>query len=168
MKKILAIAAAGLLAAHASADYLLWQVDQTTTANATPFMYAAVAAHGPNGDEKAGLANTEGTEIPYVLWVDYSDTAPMGLKTEETYTDLGAYGSGSYYFMVELYNSENVLVGTSQKLTLADLQQHIYANMGLTGITPYVVNSISPVPEPTGGLLVLLGAGLLGLKRRRV
>lgn len=73
-------------------------------------------------------------------------------------------------FYVELYDSSNVLVGYSSAQTYGDLARFRNDSQFFTDWSTY--SSWNPtdwtaVPEPTSGMLALLGLVALGLRRRR-
>ena len=89
--------------------------------------------------------------------------------------DVSAYASGSpeYAFIIELGNwdgSNWSTLALSETVSYADLA----ANSHIDNVSGYNPNPITPwiatsyvVPEPSSGLLVLVGAALLALRRRK-
>ncbi len=90
------------------------------------------------------------------------------------------YGTGEWSFAIELGNYDNGLwttLASSATLAYADLQnaggQNGYTYLttadalSLNGLQAWAPESY-PVPEPSSGLLALIGAALLTLRRRRV
>lgn len=90
-------------------------------------------------------------------------------------TDISPYGVQSAFY-VELVNLKLEVVGTwlGDYMTRDDLFA-MHAVDGFTSQTApkstfesaWVADSFSPIPEPTGGLLFLLGGGMLLLRRPR-
>ena len=112
------------------------------------------------------------------LGVEFSDTGgywgagvPTGNKSP-----IGAYSAGSpeFSFIVELGNidsSENwTTIATSAAATYSSLAANIHQtfdiNPGQTAV--WTPGSFQAVPEPSGGLLTLMGVALLALRRRRM
>ena len=90
---------------------------------------------------------------------------------------IGAYSAGSpeFSFIVELGNidtSDNnwTTVATSASATYSSLAANIHQafdiNPGQTAV--WTPGSFQAVPEPSGGLLTLMGVALLALRRRRM
>ena len=89
---------------------------------------------------------------------------------------IGAYSAGSpeFSFIVELGNidsSDNwTTVATSAAATYSSLAANIHQtfdiNPGQT--TAWTPTAFTAVPEPSGGLLTLMGAALLALRRKRM
>ena len=87
----------------------------------------------------------------------------------------GDYSAGTpeYSFIVELGNIDSndnwTTVATSASATYSSLGDYIHKtfdlNPGQTAV--WTPGSFQAVPEPSGGLLVLMGAALLALRRRR-
>ena len=172
MNRMLVILAAVLLATAARAEYVLWFVDQKSQPDPIDFTYAKLAVSG-EGVESGTYLALDGTDgWTEVYHSDYPDTI-SGYSTDEAYSILGAYAADGYSFAVELYrenaNGESMLVGVSDPVSYAILkgQFHTYENIGQSGIVPYAYSAFGAVPEPTCGTLLLFGAGLLALRRRR-
>ncbi len=153
MKKILfALTVMGALVANA--DYLYWMVGSDAT--------------------------LDGKDMP--TWTSaafFADTISTALSTA-TYEDLDLYGyaiasgadgfstAASYY--IELYNSQGTAIGKSW-FTGAQMAQYITGSSSIIPPGTSVLTGttfISGAPEPTSGLLFLVGGMLLGLKRKRV
>lgn len=87
---------------------------------------------------------------------------------------LGDYGSPEYSFMIELGNidsSDNwTTVATGAATSYSSLGDYIHAtfdiNPGQTAA--WTPGQFTAVPEPSGGLLMLMGIALLALRRKRV
>ena len=71
-------------------------------------------------------------------------------------------------FFVELLNG-NTVVGRTSDYNYSAVSSYIYSG----GMTPppaglWAVTDFTPVPEPTSGMLLVLGGALLALRRRKL
>lgn len=151
--KMLAVVAAVLaMAGGVQADALYWMVD--TTASDAAYKGAFDSA-GLYVVKKAG-----GDE--------YLDGIVAGAAP--TLSDLKGYGSSEYSFYVELYNTAGDSVHKTQTVSYDSLLSSGYIATGGV-LTPTVLASGgfngASVPEPTSGVLLLIGGALLALRRRR-
>jgi len=171
MKKALILVGAIAAFSFSQASELWWTVNDTVSVDggeATSWTTAKLFA-------SANGYNYGGTQIGDA--VTAADMADWGFWN----SDIDGYGS-SYSFYVELYNSASESIGKS------------YFNMASTppqGATPYAQlsgavydgNLMNPtasaytfsqfttsdvIPEPSSGLMMLLGMVALGLKRKKV
>lgn len=159
---IMLVAIAGV-AAHA--DYLYWMVDGT-----------------PNGAEVSTDGKTITEDPTTFYWTEaklYADGsavegATLNVTAWNDYQTLGGYAYanvGSDYagksFTIELFNGDQWLARSNPELG-SSLAQYITGGMSMN---PVAAGGWAPtsyaVPEPTSGLLFLVGGVLLGLKRRR-
>ena len=157
--KVAAVAFAALVAVTAKADALYWQVDEGSTTES--FQYAI-------------LNVTDGTTATRLAGASAEGTAPNQYVSLQN-TDISSYASSGYSFFVELANYNN---GSWEVVTSGT--PVIYDNLVSGG---YVATSFqqglnisrgynlgagaAAVPEPTSGLLLLIGGAMLALRRRR-
>ncbi len=86
---------------------------------------------------------------------------------------IGAVFDGSYSdqtFVIELFDSQDQLIGWASSTGVSDLSNYIQ-DQAEFGSSWNMMNSwkvAQVVPEPTSGMLLMLGAALLALKRRKV
>ena len=180
--QMVAFLALGLVALASRADtaYLYWQVNQSGE-DAIKFDYARVSVWNADKTELAG--------DPVYLARQSNPSAaaysPATAASGYTATDVSVasllvgstdYNSSAYSFVVELvayerYNSGSYdLVGRSAPISYSDVQKSIaYNNTGLPSIEGAMVATefTRIVPEPTSGLLFLVGGALLALRRKR-
>lgn len=156
--KVAAVAFASLVAVTAKAEALYWQVDQGTTDKA--FQYAILNA-------------TDGTTTHQLAGAAAEGTAPDQFVSLQN-TDISSYASDTYSFFVELANYNNgawetVASGAKNAINYTDLQQYVATSFqeGLAFSQSGGYNMGQNVPEPTSGLLLLMGGAMLALRRRR-
>ena len=163
MKKVVCLACAAVLGLVASADTLYWQVD-TSADNA----YAPIKNQTFSYAKLYATDGTTTTELASVA------AEADGKTMKPTLTDLGDYGSDTYSFYVELLNyadgvstsvytqpyasTYNELVSAGYVSTQAMATPEGFALGGFNG---------AAVPEPTSGVLLLIGGAMLALRRRR-
>ena len=160
MKKLLTFAFAVAALACANASELWWTVNTETTSDfdwATAKLFASADGN-----------NFEGTQLGDE-WTK-AEIADWG----NAFTDLT--GSENAFY-IELYNSEGNRVATSATrvddvrgygaVSAAALAGSVWDG-GMSTPSPYTFSQFSAnvVPEPTSGLMILLGLAALGLKRK--
>ncbi len=190
-RNLLAMAMAGLFGLSATADVLYWQVNNTEAdANSkSPYSYAMLKAStsaDTSGtqyyvqDNQTASGESMGTIIGrssfdnggYVAGV--MDAAKIfSVEGNNAYGASGASLS-SLYFFLELYDSAGNWVGQT---TPAQAYESLVNsgtivsgfNSNFTGVNSALGSSAAytNVPEPTSGLLMLVGIGVLALRRRR-
>lgn len=142
---------------------------------------------GINKDVNFDYVTVKGNgDIDYLYFYTADSSAPLSQRyasdsVHTTYSD-GAYGSdpegffvgydgkGSYTsFLFELWTQtgEYAQLLGQREVSLAALQAAgaVTAGTSDSGATAYRISEV--VPEPTGGLLMLLGMAMVALKRRR-
>lgn len=162
-KKIVLLTFAALAFASAHAGTLYWQVQEGTTSE--EFGYALLKAYQTDG----GSVDTATT----IAGATAEGTAPNQYVSMQN-TDLGSYSDSGYTFFVELANySDNAWHSVSKgaRYTYDDLVSAGYVATGLTdsisAMTAASNFNMGAVPEPTSGVLLLIGGSLLALRRRR-
>ena len=87
------------------------------------------------------------------------------------FANLGSYAGQTYGYMVEAYldgDGGAVLVGSSPIASYLDLLNARHISTGGTAMSGDYLPWTTAVPEPTSGLLLLLGLAGLALRRKRV
>lgn len=152
---IMLVAIAGI-AAHA--DYLYWMVSDypqsgtTITSEGTDFYWTSAQLF-------ADGTQVSGAELTYSAFQEYQDLGGYA------YADIGDdYASKS--FTIELFNGDQWLARSAAANGSA-LGQFITRGMSMNPAAGGWTPTSYAVPEPTSGLLFVIGGMLLGLKRKR-
>ena len=118
-----------------------------------------------------------GNNLPYYSVPTEILDSPGGQSWDAgpTYANLGSYATPGVSFMIELGNwdatlgagNEWQILAHSDPGTMESLKNFIHAaDFDIHTTLAWTGGSYS-VPEPSSGLLILIGAGLLALRRRR-
>ena len=191
--KIIASLVAIGLVATASADVLLWQVPDNSGITSATDVYGNPQVIGTDNytwsyamlqyttSESIGPSDIAGKENSIAYDADSNPNAVatywygqnIGTKVGSGFggETLSSDYNSTYNYYIGLYNSSGSLVGYSSILenvsqftaashNIADWAGVNVANGGSSGWTA--------APEPTSGVLLLLGAAVLGLRRRKV
>lgn len=168
MKVAFGCAIAVAMAGMARADYFIrWRVADSTPLESP--LLAKVAVDSGSG-YNAWLLESD-ANVTLEAFVDESTSMSgvaqgRGLAPDDGVED--AYAN--YNFRVELYGDGDVLQAISESMSYADLKSALNCVTWRAGMDPapgvWEVSGFTAVPEPTSGLLLLLGAMLLGLKRK--
>lgn len=155
MKKVL-FTLAVLATIAAQADYLYWMVD-------TPQSGTDISGNPTSFDWATAQ-----------LWADDAIVGTLTKSDAELYTLIDSYaisgdvsGWASKSFFIELYNSDSQWMAKSAAVSGSSLAQYITSTMSMNPPSGAWHGTSYAVPEPTSGLLFLVGGMLLGLKRRR-
>ena len=139
------------------ADYLYWLIDEADPLVKAQNFDTAILSYEYDGVAQQ-IVTLNGIES--IIDNQYGGYIPHS-------ADLLSHVGEGYSYFVELMNGGD-FVAKSAVMAYADIQNSIW--MG--GIQPSVATPATftsfAVPEPTGGILMLVGGVLLGLKRRRM
>lgn len=159
MKLIQKIAFCATLAlmGSASASTLFWQVN--------PDGAGPLGWDGTGDPTYAVLKATTGTLAEGVGIAAYDLSEGKAWAT-----DLGDYGNSTYSFFVELINASGTVYTQKAATSYNDLLSSGYVSASAldrpTGALSGGFNGAA-VPEPTSGVLLLIGGAMLALRRRR-
>ena len=174
-------AAFALASCLGMADYMYWQVSDATFTTPSKadadFAYATVRADDGSGEgAKIGDHASEyyklytidnGVSTATDQYKFYSDGAN---STDGGAAFFGSFDSTVNSFLFELWNADGSLVGYASR-NRAEILSSISSDSILggshpTSYSPFVLTGV--VPEPTSGLLLLLGFAGLALRRRKI
>lgn len=162
MKKLMMLAAVIASAGFIHADVLYWMVN----------------------DENADAAKARGEETAATLYAivgsDYSTKKALDSVTGNDVADyygvssfdtqLGSYSGSTYSYFVELWNgNQSSPVDYQSALNNGYISRNGMSTPSVEGMSGGLGSGSQTynVPEPTSGLLFVIGGMLLGLKRKR-
>ncbi len=167
-KKITIAVALTLMALLAKADFLYWQVaPEQETSFSVANLYVIGGAHSEKHLVEGVLA--DGVDLK---------SSFSGTQVSPTQTSIDGYVGSQYSFFVELVtytaatvNGDGTFVKQGCPWTYDDLVSNGYISAGgistpTAGMLSGGPNMASPVPEPTSGILLLIGGAMLALRRR--
>lgn len=193
MKKILLGLSIAVAAMSSQASYLLWQVTDTvvagdaclsTLASDETASYVTRLRAGESGKDASTFSTymDDGTfaagvqDTGFALGT-FNQAASLSVADGGAMkVDLGTIAADSttqmYYVEILKWDSVNnafTQVAVSQMQSYADLSGNGYVGNELIDIPNVTIwaGTSYAVPEPTGGMLVMMGLAFLGLKRRR-
>lgn len=152
IQKLVVLAAVLAMAVFAKADALYWQVDNGAADASYTGEYSYAALYASDGTQLDGYYEAVGGKVTPLL------------------SDLGDYGSTGHSFYVELYNASLDSVYKGSEVSYDQLAASGYISTTGVEIPNYTATSGfngASVPEPTSGVLLLIGGALLALRRRR-
>ena len=159
-----ALVAATAMYSKAEDSYLYWMIEQTPgTYCATPFDYATIKQDGVLLNMyKPDTMTDLGTEV---LSDKYAEPAGAGYNMDEgAYSRLNSVSGGS--FLVELWrDGETERVGYAA-YDMSAIAPFIVDPFNADGLVPFFVTQPDLIPEPSSGLLLLLGMAGLALRRK--
>ena len=176
MKKLMIVLAAVAMVTAAQANTLLWGInpsynmDDTKFANASVYlMYSAAVPTlpAPAGADESGNVNvakfttsdlTSGSQL-------LTGTMTAGAFEGNQFIDSL---SGKTYFYLAVISDDGKYMAISTTTKTANMSTATSNNtLKWLGTTQMKVYTASSVPEPTSGLLMLVGLGALALRRRK-
>ena len=166
-KTVAVILTMAVLPSLADVEALYWQV--TSAMNPTPIQFQAAAMVADNGSGTKVYLNDSNGNAWQAANADKVTTESIASIWSDTYAT-------GYTFYIELMNNDNgnwYTAGTidsgSGNWSYDDIKSHIYSSssMSMSLATP-LTSGTAHIPEPTSGLLMLVGGALLALRRRRV
>lgn len=180
MKKLMTVLASLAVSVGALADTLYWQVtkDAATTAtggNGQTWTYNADyailkigssdRASGTVLDESA-LSYAEGSEYAMpVAPVTITLTPEMSASEQSFWIEL--FDTGGTYDPVTGFKTDGVGNQVAYTIPVSYADMETFLNSSMATLAPVWHGGATAVPEPTSALLMLMGMGLLALRRRK-
>ena len=171
MKKIMFMLVAAVVAVTASASTVKWglQTGQSLSTISSGTMYLVYGAV-PSTDWSA-MTSYKQSDLTGV--VTLQGTVTGGTYTDSTGTsivpsDIGVSGNGmkSFYAAIISDDGQSIAISTAKNINISTSAMSVSAYWTPGNFTTYTPQS-SGVPEPTSGLLLLVGAGMLALRRKQ-
>lgn len=165
MKKLV-FALAVCIAAVANADVIYWMVDPNETVTGYDGQKHAWANAILTIQEDSGIYQHEFWNASE--WsLAKKDAVGLAAWGDYEAAQLGSIDYSGKYFLIELFNDAGKWIG-GYSADAASVAQFITKNdMTPLPSSGFGMNVSYAVPEPTSGLLFLVGGMLLGLRRRR-
>ena len=159
----------------ARADYLYWQLDATEIADfSSAANYAVVHFVNESGNDST-LTSRDGGDVITDPGATYDGgkhiVASVLADGYAVNIDVSDFSGVSGYFYIELVNYDSASgtaksIATSEHATYSSLSGAISSSLMVLP-TAWTGGQFYPVPEPTAGLLAMLGLGIAALRRRR-
>lgn len=142
------------------AGYLHWMIDQGSIASGTS--YAMLKVDGPGGSQYLTNANLGGSGTMY-----YPDTE-LGWEFAPQFSEVSkSMLTDSYRFIIELYGVGGEQLSIFNAYLGGQITDEYYGPGSGADATDIYVFENQNIPEPTSGMLMLFGLGLLALRRKQ-
>ena len=164
ISKLVVVAAVGLITSAVSAGTLYWQITSDTGVD---FSIARLVV--TDGSTTTYLPGSDG-----IFASDFDDDTGTGTYLTMQQTDISSYTADTYSFYVEMVNYATNPETTTPGATYSyqQLLSAGYVSLNADDVTAVTMaaaagNMGSAIPEPSSGLLLLVGGAMLALRRRR-
>ena len=169
MKKVLFAAICAFVGVVAHADAMYWQLaGQPTTGgvDSGSWTMARIEVY-ENGEPTTGPTYLSLLEDRSLIYVDKDETGAW-FYVPESYAE----NSAAYSFVLELVNDSQEIQASSGQIAYNNanvVKETVFDSITPVNYSTYNVGAGQTIdlPEPTSGLLMLLGASLLALRRRQ-
>lgn len=180
----MALVAAMVFSMRANAGVMNWQLDSNDTSDGSAqsaiskyyndygvtlshARLIAVAPEDYDGDKYTALERVVGNTSTGKTTYDLASV----FGTTGVVSDLGSYAGTGWAYFVELgyFSGDNYeLAARSASVKYENVASYISAGSILPTTGMYAFGSFTVVPEPASAILMMIGIGLLGLRRKRV
>ena len=150
-------------------------------ANMKSYKYAALVASDSNIHDPYTALYSSTTAKENYVGTSGDDTGGHKVLQSSVFADgatiaaanIGTDYAGKYFF-IELFDAAGQLVGYSEAISgtalnneLRDYKDTSRFAAEWSNLSAWNGGTFTAVPEPTGGLMILLGVGLIGLRRKK-
>ncbi len=179
MKKLMILVAAASLAGLVNAATCNWSGSAVALKSATddPTKYTVYLLDATVTDASTMAGYLTNGDTSYLAAATVTTTAGIAVGSPATAARWGKNGFGSYtagdaytYYTVifnDAVDSADYFMITAEKAATVPSSGSLAMSFGSQASNSWVAMGSSPVPEPTSGLLMLLGMAGLALRRRR-
>lgn len=167
MKKIMFVIAVVAMTVAAHASGVKWGLASgqslTDISSGTAYLIIGSLPDTSSWDSKTSFAVADlGGEV------FRSGTVSGGTFLSDTETITSPVGTYTVFMAVIDSSGESVALSTTKSMKIAAAATPSTLTWSSSNFTTYSASSSTdPTPEPTSGLLLLVGAGILGLRRKR-
>ena len=181
MNKILMMLAsfACVLCVRAEDSYMYWMIDEDWTVDGATYDSGDYSARVSAFNSSSGIWLTPvelavlGSSDGSLSSVADNSVALNGSGNTLFYSAFSnGYTGDDWNYYVEIYSADNLIGRSDDHVTYTTAQQAGYIRSSASSLKPGVFMAVSsfssPVPEPTSGLLMLIGSAALALRRRKI
>lgn len=161
MKHLLfGLVVAAAVAVHAEDSYLYWMVGDTSYEYDSANLIASTSGSW-SWTERANFVGSASS----------ADIAAAKGFGDGIYSSIASYSGDSYTYFIELIEGSKVVAYSTTGLAYKDVSSYLSSltqfDPGASSLWTASSFATAPIPEPTSGIMLLLGVAVLALRRRR-